>query len=363
MTFRLHVVGLPHTSVTLAYTACAFTERVRKFCTMMTGLGHEVFLYAGPGTTDAAVTDFVPCLSEDERAAACGDRHFVHASFDRDLPHWRAFNARAASEIRKRMRGGPGEFLCVIGGRSHEPIADALPELLLCEFSIGYGGVIPRSFKVFESRAWQHVLLGSGGPNPNAIDGRYFDTVINGSFDPADFEFSTVKGDHCVFLGRLTARKGIGTAVDVCRRLGVPLIIAGQGEPDEIPDYGEYIGVIGPEERSRLLSGARAVFCCAHYVEPFGNAAVEAQLCGTPVLASPFGAMTETVEDGKTGFLCHTIGEFMQAVDDARELNPHYIRERAVNLYSTDVIALKYQRYFRRLNLLWGDGWNSGKPC
>ena len=45
---RFHVVSLPHTNTTLDFSACAYTEKVRKFCVMMQGLlGHEVFLYAG----------------------------------------------------------------------------------------------------------------------------------------------------------------------------------------------------------------------------------------------------------------------------------------------------------------------------
>lgn len=349
MTFRLHVCALPHTHTTRAYTACAFTERVRKFCGMMHGLGHEVYLYAGE-ENEAACTEHIACISEEERRAAVGDQHFVHASFNATLRHWRAFNSKAAAEIRKRAE--PHDFLCLIGGTSHKSIADALPGMMAVEFSIGYGGTFA-PHRIWESRAWQHTCYGSSNSNPNAIDGRFFDAVIPGSFDPGDFPFRAEKGDYCVFLGRLTARKGIGIAVDACRRAGVPLKIAGQGDP---PDYGEYLGVVGPEERGELLAGARAAFCCASYLEPFGNAAVEAQLCGTPVLCSPFGAVTETVEDGKTGFHCHMLREFVEGIEKCRALDPLYIRERAASLYSTDVVAQKYQRHFERLASLWGDG-------
>lgn len=350
--FRFHVCGLPHTSVTLAYTACAFTERVRKFCSMMHGLGHEVFLYAGPDKTDADVTGHFTCISEAERAAACGGKHFVHASFDNTLPHWQRFNQNAIIGIGAHIQ--PRDFICIIGGLAHKPILDAFPAHMGVEFSIGYGGNFAK-YRVWESYAWMHTCYGAqGGHDPNAIDGRWFDAVIPGSFDPTDFPFRAAKDDYCVFLGRLIERKGIGIAVEACRRLGMRLVIAGQGDA---PDYGEYRGVIGPEERGQLLAGARAAFVCASYIEPFGNAAVEAQLCGTPVLASPFGAMTETVEDGKTGFLCHTLAEFMAGVRGASLLSPAYIRDRAVRLYSTDTIALKYQKHFKRLMSLWGAGW------
>jgi glycosyltransferase involved in cell wall biosynthesis len=351
---RFHVVGLPHTSVTSEFTACAFTYRTRKFCEMMYELGHEVFLYAGP-TSTARVTEHVPCITEPERLAVVGDRHFVHASFDYSLPHWLRFNATATREIRARMQ--PDDFLCIIGGLAHKQITDAIPELLAVEFSIGYGGnFLP--FRVWESRAWQHVCYGSqGGRDPNAIDGRWFDAVIPGSFEPSEFPFRAQKDNYFLFMGRLTHRKGVGVAVDACKRLGARLIIAGQGETHEVPDYGEYVGVVGEVERGRLLAGAKAVFCTASYIEPFGNVAVEAQLCGTPVLCSPFGAMTETVEDGRTGFHCHMLREFVAGALDASTLDAVYIRERAERLYSTRVIAVKYETHFKRLESLRGDGW------
>lgn len=353
MTFRFHVVGLPHTRVSLDFTACAFTERVRKFCGMMRGLGHEVFLYAGPAPTDASVTEQIPCMTEQERLAVVGDGHFVNASFDYSLPHWRVFNARAIAAIQARAQ--PRDFICIIGGLAHKEIADALPRMMTVEFSIGYGGNFA-PYRVWESRAWQHTCYGAqqADRNPNAIDGRFFDAVIPGSFDPDDFPFRAEKGDYHLFMGRLTERKGYGIAVDICRRLDKRLLIAGQGDP---PDYGEYLGVVGPKARGRLMAHAQAVWAPTLYIEPFGNVAVEAQLCGTPVICTPWGAMTETVEDGVTGFHCHTLREFISAADDVRHLNPVYIRDRAVRLYSTSVIAQRYERHFNRLAALWDDGW------
>lgn len=341
--------------MTEAFTACAFTERVRKFCGMMHGLGHEVFLYAGPNGTDAEVTEFIPCITEEDRLKVVGGKHFIHASFDYALPHWRKFNAAAIEGIKAREQ--PQDFICIIGGLAHKQIADALPHMMTVEFSIGYGGNFA-PYRIWESRAWQHTCYGAQqhDRNPNAIDGRFFDAVIPGSFDPADFAFRAGKEDYHLFMGRLTERKGFSIAMEACKRLGKRLLIAGQGDA---PSYGEYVGVVGPEERSRLMSGAQAVWVPTIYIEPFGNVAVEAQLCGTPVICTPFGAMTETVEDGVTGFHCHMLREFMSAADDAYQLDPHYIRDRAVLLYSTDAVAAKYQRHFERLSSLWGDGWYS----
>lgn len=356
--FRLHVVGLPHTSLTDAFTACAFTERVRKFCSMMTGRGHEVYLYAGP-ESEAEVAEHIPCMSEPERQAIVGTGHFVHASFDYNLPHWRLFNARAIAAMRGRI--DLHDFICVIGGLAHKEIADAFPNHVTVEFSIGYGGTFS-PWRIWESYAWMHTCYGSANRNPNAIDGRWFDDVIPGSFDPDQFPFRHArdKDDYFLYMGRLTERKGFGIAVDVCRRMGKRLVIAGQGDA---PDFGEYVGVVGAEQRGELMAGARAVFVPTIYIEPFGNVAVEAQLCGTPVICSDWGAMTETVEQGVTGYRCRTLGEFMEAVTiidagQGPDATAAEMRRRAIEKYSTASVAGRYEKAFTRLDQLWREGWN-----
>jgi len=349
---RFHLVSLPHTHTTDAYSACAFTEKIRKFSIMMTRLGHQVFLYAG-AQNEAPCTEHVACISEDDRRKAVGDSHYCLASFDANLPHWRTFNGNAIREIGKRIQ--PQDFICVIGGYSHKAIADAFPAHMTVEFGIGYPGTFAK-YRVFESYAWMHTVYGSQAGNPGAADGVWFDDVIPGYFEVERFPFSAEKDDYFFFIGRLIERKGYAIAVETCKRIGARLLIAGQGAP---PEYGEYLGVIGPEERGRVMARARAVFVPTTYIEPFGNVAVEAQGCGTPVISTDWGAMTETVEHGKTGFRCRMLSEFVEACDRVSELDPHYIRERAQRLYSLDTIAERYDRYFRRLLTLWGNGWYS----
>jgi hypothetical protein len=43
--FRLHVVNLPHTQLTEAYSCCAYSMKVKRFAKMMKARGHEVFTY------------------------------------------------------------------------------------------------------------------------------------------------------------------------------------------------------------------------------------------------------------------------------------------------------------------------------
>ena len=348
---RFHVVSLPHTQVTDAFSACAYTEKVRKFCRMMHEmLGHTVYLYAGD-ENEAPCDEHVSCISEDERAAACGNNHYSAASFDYSLPHWRHFNHRASLAIRKRAQ--PHDFICLIGGIAHKTIADALPEMMTVEFGIGYGGTFAK-YRVFESYAWMHAIYGHQAGGPERADGFWYDAVIPGYFERERFPFSRHKQPYCCFVGRLIERKGYSIAVEVCRARKMRLLIAGQGDP---PDYGEHVGVIGPKARGELMANAQACFVPTVYLEPFGNVAVEAMACGTPVIATDWGAMTETVIQGKTGFRCRSFQQFLDAVDDVRQLDPLEIRDHAVNNYSLEATAPKYESYFERLGTLWTDGW------
>lgn len=353
---RLHVAALPHTSVTPEYFSCAYTAKVYFFCRMMMERGHEVYLYGGPEST-APCTEHIPCVTEKCRAEHVGDKHFTSASFDYTLPFWRNFNDNVIAGIKKN-RLSQKDFICVIGGYAHKQIADAFPDMITVEFGVGYPGTFTK-FRVFESYAWMHMVYGAAHPHAAGdADGNWWDAVIPGYLDPAMFPFSAEKDDYYLFIGRLVDRKGYRIAADVCFDIGAKLVVAGQGTP---PLGTEYVGVVGPEERGRLMSRAKAVFVPTIYIEPFGNVNVEAQACGTPVITTDWGAFTETVEHGVTGFRCRTFGDFKRAAEAAPSLDPYVIRERAVNKYSLDVIGKQYEDYFMRLMHLWDDGWYEGR--
>lgn len=346
-----HVVSLPHTQTDGLFSSCAYTQKVIGFCKMMMALGHDVFLYAGDKNTTPC-TEHIVCISEEERAAVVGTEHYTSADFDHSKPHWVKFNQTAAEEIKKRAK--KTDFLCVIAGIAHKQIADTLPDLTCVEFGVGYGGTFS-NFRVYESYAWMHASYGSSNPhNPNAIDGRWYDAVIPGYLNPDDFPFLAEKDDYYLYVGRLVDRKGYQIAIDMCRKANKRLIMAGPGTP---PSGVEYAGVVGPEERGRLMAGAKALIAPTIYCEPFGNVAIEAQACGTPVISTDWGAFTETVVPGVTGYRCRTLPEFVAALSAVETLDPYAIRQRVIDTYSYDAVGLRYQDYFQRLEGLWNGGW------
>lgn len=348
-----HVLGLPHTQATEAFSACAFTNKVRFFCRMMKSRGHTVYLYAGE-TTDAPCDELITCVSEQARQRLVGDRHYTQASFDSDDEIWRIFNRQCISGIRQRAK--PQDFICIMSGYAAKPVADAFPEMISCEYGIGHGGSFTH-YRVFESYAWMHATYGAESRgSANNINPPWFDAVVPGYIDVAQFPYVPInsKDDYFLFVGRLIERKGPHIAAEVCQTAGKRLILAG---PGEWAGYGEHVGEVGPQQRGELMSRAKALIMPTTYVEPFGNVAVEAQACGTPAICTDWGAMTETVEHNKTGFRCRTFDEFLTALSAVESLSGQYIRQRVIDNYSLEATAPKYELYFSRLLSLWDRGW------
>jgi glycosyltransferase involved in cell wall biosynthesis len=316
---------------------------------MMRSLGHTVYLYAGEETTSDP-TELITCISEEKRAEAVGNNHFTSTSFDNTLPHWQIFNGNVIKEMAKRIE--KKDIICLIGGLAQKPIADAFEGHITCEFGIGYSGVFSK-YKVFESYAWKHAVYAQHR-NAASVDINFFDTVINPYFDPKMFSMNLDKKDYYVYLGRLTQRKGIDIASQVCEHLGVELILGGTG--DYRPKYGTYIGNVKAEDRAALLGGAIGAFSPTIYLEPGCNSHLEALACGTPVITTDLGIFCETVENGFNGYRCSSFSDFVTAAQKVKTLDHRMIATDAYIHYSMDIIRYEYQRYFYKLLTLWDKG-------
>jgi len=350
----LHVLGFPHTSLTSEYSSCAFTDRTRVFAAML-----PTITYGGP------VSD-VPLVTAEEQAEwwpwYSPGGQAVFNDFSPASPGWVAFNERAVAAIRERSQ--PGDILAITMGTAQRPIADALPDLLPVETGVGYPGVWA-PYRVFESWAWRNYLQGKAPTD----DARLFDDVIPRAYDATEFPQGSGTGGYYLFVGRLMSRKGPHIAAEACKRMGAKLLVAGQGaastEPGKITCQDgtvlegdvEYVGIVKPEERARLMGDAIALFVPTLYLEPFGGVSVEAQLCGTPAIVSPSGGLPENIIEGRTGFVCNTLAEFAGAASVAGTLNRTKTREHAIATWGTDAIRPRFERYFARLETLSHGGW------
>lgn len=164
-----------------------------------------------------------------------------------------------------------------------------------------------------------------------------------------------------VFLSRVESIKGPDVAIEVARRAGRRLVIAGNhsATPDQAefwktsiePEIGrggvEYVGPVNDEQKNELLGGAAALLVPIQWDEPFGIVFAEALACGTPVISCPRGALPEIVTEDITGSLCRTSDELAVAVGRVDRYDRAKCRQTAETRFSRVVVAEEYERYYR----------------
>ena len=357
---RVHMIGLFHTETTAKYSHCAFTGKVLRFAPMMQALGYHIIEY-GNGQTESGASEFVQVLSSDELKALLPERHsseFYAKTAVLGSPAHAEFSRRLLPLMRQRVQ--QGDIICHPFGKTHQDLASEVPQALHVECGIGYPEPWSQ-YRIFESRAKLHYQLGL-----DRSPGRQYDFVVPNYFNesewPAD-ESSPLPNAPLVYMGRITSEKGMQVIAELARLLPQQRFhVAGQGqfsaffsELSNVHYFGSLVGA----ERSLFFRGAVAALMPTLYVEPFGGAGVEAQLSGTPLLASHFGAFSETIEHGRTGFLCRTIGDWLQAIQQARSLNHTYVAQRARSLYSLEAVGRQYDVAFRVIKQLYTGGWNN----
>lgn len=151
----------------------------------------------------------------------------------------------------------------------------------------------------------------------------YVATVYHG-INLEQFEFEPQRGDYLLFFGRIHHDKGAREAIDIAKRAGMKLIMAGIVQDKEyfqqevkphIDDRAvSYVGSVGPAHRNQLLGNAYALLHPINFNEPFGLAVIESMACGTPAIAFNRGSMPELIADGHNGFLVATVAEAVRAV-------------------------------------------------
>ena len=164
-----------------------------------------------------------------------------------------------------------------------------------------------------------------------------------------------------VFLGRIEEIKGPHLAIEIARRTGLRLILAGNIPEDhqsffdaKVAPYidGSQVIHIGPVDdaaKNSLLGGARALLMPILWEEPFGIVMAEALACGTPVLGLARGAVPEVVEHGVTGFVGESIDELIAVVPRLAKLKRSDCRARAERLFSETAVVENYLAVYREM--------------
>ncbi len=338
-TRRVHLLSTPNVQPVAADYLDVFSGFTRRFSELLTEMGCTVFLY-GSEDTDTPCHELVTCISKKDQARFMGEEPYHKAWYDGSNPMFVHFNVRAAAGIQARKE--PGDVIATIAGTAQLFVSQQHSDLTFLEYSIGYRGVCATN-RIYQSHAWRHVAHGYTGLEY----GRTTDDVIYHWFHEDEFPTRPVE-DYVLYVGRLTSVKGIRTACRAAEAAGVKLFLIGDGDPSLVT-YGEYLGHMPPSERNRWMAGAMALLAPTEYIEPSACVCTEAQLCGTPVIASPWGGFTEYIEHNATGYLCKSPQEFVDAIKTVGYLDRHYVRARARRLYGWEAGRDAYTAYFDRV--------------
>jgi glycosyltransferase involved in cell wall biosynthesis len=216
--------------------------------------------------------------------------------------------------------------------------------------------VEPGVIKAYRRRPDVHLVAVSKH-HARAYEGRPNVELIPHGIDTAAFPFSETGGDYLLFLGRMIRDKGPAQAIQIARSAGMPLILAGpveQGFAEFVApllggDAVRYVGRVAQPERDQLLAGAAALLYPLLYPEPFGLVPVEAMACGTPVLATDIGAVSELVEPGRSGYLAPNWEDLIELVPRALELDRREIRRCAVERFDYRRMVDQHEALYMRL--------------
>lgn len=173
--------------------------------------------------------------------------------------------------------------------------------------------------------------------------------------------FYATPGQYLAFLGRTSPEKGLDEAIEIAKRVGMPLKIAAKIDRADEQYFEtvikpllndpliEFIGEIGYSEKNEFLGNAAALMFPIKWPEPFGIVMIEAMACGTPVIAYPLGSVPEVVENGITGFLVRDVKSAAKAVESISKIDRAQCRQRFEERFGLARMTQEYLGIYDRI--------------
>ncbi len=192
------------------------------------------------------------------------------------------------------------------------------------------------------------------------VDVHWMDTVYHGLPDYC-FKLYPEKGKYLAYYSRMSQEKRPDLAIEAAKRTGIPLKMAGKIGAEDLDYFTreirpklddpliEYIGEIGDKERTELLGNAMALLFPIEWPEPFGLVMIEAMANGTPVIARPFGAVPEVVEEGVTGLIADGVDGLVEAVGMIDRIDRQRCYLRARERFSVKAMVDRYEKVYLTL--------------
>jgi glycosyltransferase involved in cell wall biosynthesis len=225
-----------------------------------------------------------------------------------------------------------------------------------------HGIFTPDNEKMFtHARSQPYVSISNAQREPR-LNLNCVATVYNG-IDLSTYKFHEKPQDppYLAFLGRISPEKGTHVAIEIAKRSGWRLKMAGKVDVVDVKYFEEeikplidgkqieYLGEADHTQKNELIGGAVATLFPITWREPFGLVMVESMAAGTPVIAMELGSTSEVIAHGKTGFLCHNVDEFVEAIDKVGQLNRHTCREHVMNHFSVQRMTDGYEAVYQQI--------------
>jgi glycosyltransferase involved in cell wall biosynthesis len=193
------------------------------------------------------------------------------------------------------------------------------------------------------------------------LAGGHFVGVVYNAIDVHSFPYEERKEDYLLFLSRISVDKMPHLAVEVARRTGRRLIIA--GKVDRVDEHyfstvlaplidGKQIQFVGEADarlKRELYAKAYCLVLPLCWEEPFGLVMIEAMACGTPVISFGRGSAPEVVVDGETGYIVHDVNGMVDAVGRVDRIEPRRCRQHVEDNFDAPLMAGRYLQAYQRI--------------
>jgi glycosyltransferase involved in cell wall biosynthesis len=325
--FCVPPVGYGGTELVVSYLADGLAER-----------GHEVTLFASGGSRTRAklASTFETPPSSDLGNALVESRHLVAA-----YARWREFDILHDHTLLGLIAGGaiPIPVVHTIHGAVTRQVADLYQQI----------GDAVHFVAISES---QRATL---PPGVRA-------TVIHNGLRASDFPFNAGHGRYLLFVGRMNAEKGVLEAIEIARRVRMPLVMVCKINERHEQEYWERhveptlrgldveVRLEPPQDdKMRLFRDAYATLFPISWPEPFGLVMIESMATGTPVIAFRRGAVPEIIRHGETGFIVDSAEDAVGAVPEVRLLDRQQCRRRVLQHFNETLNVVRYEHLYQSI--------------
>lgn len=216
--------------------------------------------------------------------------------------------------------------------------------------------------KMFQHTKNQPYVSISNSQREFRLGLNYVATVYNG-IDISSHKFYPQLEElpYLAFLGRISPEKGTHLAIQIAKLAGWRLKIAGKVDVVDV-DYFEqdikplidgkqiqYLGEANHVQKNALMGNAVATLFTITWQEPFGLVMAESMAAGTPVIAMNLGSVPEVIVHEKTGFICNSISECVNAVNKVAELDRYACRKYVEKHFSVQKMVDNYEAVYRQI--------------